>query len=197
MSRSERSTRTRILDAALTLLADSDGTGVRMSDIARAAGVSRQAVYLHFANRADLLTAATLRLDEVKDSDARLAASRAATSGEARLAAFIEAWSGYLPEIYPIARALLAMRDEDAEARAAWDKRMRDMREGCEAAVVALERDGTLNPVFEPEAAVDLLWTLLSVRNWEHLTQTCGWSQEAYRDGIAGLARESLVRGRG
>ena len=51
----------RILDAALALLRE--GGPVRMSDIAKAAGVSRQAVYLHFPTRAQLLIAAARRLD--------------------------------------------------------------------------------------------------------------------------------------
>ena len=76
MSSDNSKTRTRILQAALKLLEASQGQGVRMADIAKQAGVSRQAVYLHFSTRAELLIATTLYLDEVKGSDARLAASR-------------------------------------------------------------------------------------------------------------------------
>ena len=54
MSSENSETRTRILKAAWTLLEASRGRGVKMGDIASAAGVSRQAVYLHFATRADL-----------------------------------------------------------------------------------------------------------------------------------------------
>jgi AcrR family transcriptional regulator len=61
-----------------------------MGDIASMAGISRQAVYLHFASRTDLLVAATQYLDEVLEVDRRLAPSRAATSGVERLALFIE-----------------------------------------------------------------------------------------------------------
>ena len=105
MSREITDTRSRILDATWQLLEASQGTGVRMSDIAKQAQVSRQALYLHFENRSELLIATTRHLDEVKDIDQRLAASRNAKSGIARLEAFIDAWGNYIPEIYGIARA--------------------------------------------------------------------------------------------
>ena len=104
MSRETNETRTRILDAAWKLLEASRGSGVRMSDIAKAAGISRQAVYLHFPTRAELLIATTRHLDEVKGVDARLAASRNAATGRERLDAFIEAWGDYIPEINGVAK---------------------------------------------------------------------------------------------
>jgi len=198
MSSEKTDTRTRLLRATLDLLEASQGQGaggeVRMSDIAKRAGISRQGLYLHFATRAELLIATTFYVDELKGSEQRLAASRAATSGLARLDAFIEAWGGYIPEIYPMARALLAMRDSD-EAAAAWDQRMQDMREGCEAAVEALARDGRLASDQSPRQATDLLWTMLSVRNWEQLTRQCGWSNDAYVAALKSMARRVFVAG--
>jgi AcrR family transcriptional regulator len=186
-------TRTRILQATRELLEAGLGRGVRMSDIARHAGISRQAVYLHFPNRAELLIATTFYLDEVKESDARLAASRSASSGVERLDAFIEAWGGYIPEIYGIGRALIAMSDTDEAAAAAWSQRMQDVREGCEAAVLALAEDGHLNQDHSPEQATDLLWTLLSVATWEQLTITCAWPQARYIETMKLLAHKALV----
>lgn len=191
MSRKNEHTRTRILKAALALL--ESGTAVRMSDIARAAGISRQALYLHFPNRADLLIAATRYLDEISDTDAKLAASRSARRGTERLDAYIEAWGNHIPEVYGVARALLAMRDSDAEAATAWTNRMAAMREGCEAAVRMLARDRDLNPRYGEDQATDLLWTLLSVRGWELLRLECGWSQEAYVAEMKVVARAVLL----
>lgn len=191
MSSKNPKTRTRILDAAWKLL-ETGGSKVRMSDIAKAAGVSRQAVYLHFPSRAELLLATTRHIDEEKDVDARLAASRAATSGSDRLELFIEAWGSYIPEIYGVGRALMAMQDDDEEVRRAWDDRMRAVRHGCKAAVQALAADGTLRPELTADTATDLLWTLVSVRNWEQLTRQVGWSQEDYLERIKDLAARAL-----
>ncbi len=55
MSSENIETRTRILDATVRMLEEQGGRGVRMGDIAKAAGISRQAVYLHFSSRAELL----------------------------------------------------------------------------------------------------------------------------------------------
>lgn len=192
MSSPSRPTRTRILNAAWKLL-EAGGRSVRMSDIAKEAGVSRQAVYLHFPSRAELLIATTRFVDEEKDVDARLAPSRAATSGPDRLARFIEAWGNYIPEIYGVASALMAMQDTDDEARQAWSGRMQAVREGCGAAVAAIEADGRLASGFDRRTATDLLWTLLSVRNWEQLTQQCGWPQERYVTEMKRLASRALL----
>ena len=64
MSSQDIETRTRILQASVRLLEAQRGQSVRMGDIAREAGISRQAVYLHFASRAELLEATTQYLDE-------------------------------------------------------------------------------------------------------------------------------------
>ena len=192
MSSENPATRIRILDAAWTLL-ETGGSKVRMSDIAKEAGVSRQAVYLHFPSRTDLLIATTRHIDAANDVDARLAASRAAGSGAERLALYVAAWGGYIPEIYGVGRALMAMQDSDPEARRAWDDRMQAMRHGCAAAVRALAEEGSLRPDLDETRATDLLWMLLSVRNWEQLTQEAGWSQEDYLAGLQDLARRALL----
>lgn len=184
-------TRERILKTALELL--EQGGSLRMSDIARQAGVSRQALYLHFRSRAELLVEATRYQDLLFDSDARLAPSRAAATGVERLDAFVSAWGAYLPRIGNAARTLLYLRETDDEARAAWDQRMQDMREGCEAAVLALARDGDLAPGLTPEQATDLLWTILSFRTWEHLTAECGWTEAQAADGLLTMARGVLL----
>lgn len=194
MSSDSDPTRTKILKATLNLLEAGKGKGVRMTDIAKAAGISRQAVYLHFESRADLFIETTLYMDRLKDTDARLAPSRAARTGIDRLDAFVDAWTSYIPEIYPMARAMLILKETDSEAEKAWSQRMEDMREGCEAAIDALARDKNLSGAMPPKQATDFLWTLLSIRNWEHLTQDCGWPQKRYRQHIKATARTLFVK---
>lgn len=196
MSSGRPETRIRILKASLELLEASQGAqgaDVRMTDIARSAGVTRQALYLHFATRAELLIATTHYLDDLKGIEDRLQVSRAARTGTERLEAFIDAWGSYIPEIYGVAKALLAMKDTDEAAANAWDKRMQDVREGCEAAIKALKRDGMLSPDHSARQATDILWTMLSVRNWEQLTIACGWSQKKYVETLKSMARSILV----
>ena len=192
MSSDPINTKSRILDVTWNLLENGDKT-VRMSDIAKAAGISRQALYLHFPNRAELLVATTRHIDVVKNVDARLERSRSATSGVERLHAFIEGWGGYIPQIHGMSVALRAMRSTDKEAAAAWNDRMKAVRHGCEAAVQAISLDGSLTRDLTEEAATDLLWTLLSVENWERLVKDCGWTQSAYEKTIKQTAEAALL----
>ncbi|MEO1001271.1 MAG: TetR/AcrR family transcriptional regulator [Pseudomonadota bacterium] len=193
MSSTPADTRTRILGATLSALAG--GEAARVADIAKAAGISRQALYLHFPTRADLLIAAARHLDALRDVDARLAESRAAATGQARLDAFVAAWGAYIPEIHGVATALRALQDRDAAARAAWDDRRAAIRDGCAAAVAALARDGALAPEFSDEEATDLLAALLSVETWEALVPGAGWSQERFIAAMQAAAARLIVQG--
>src|SRR5262245_3704568 len=84
-------TRERILAATWKLMEKSRDLQVRIADIAAAAGVSRQAVYLHFGNRANLLLAAVQYRDRISpvQTIAR-AAEEDAVPGA--LANFVTAW---------------------------------------------------------------------------------------------------------
>jgi len=195
MSSENIETRTRILDATVRMLEEHGGRGVRMGDIAKATGISRQAVYLHFASRTELLVAATRYLDEVLDVDRRLAPSRAARSGVERLALYIDCWGHYIPDIYGVAKALLLARDTDEAAAAAWNDRMLAMREGCRAAIELLHSDGDLAPEWTPKKATDALWTMLLVPNWENLTSECGWSTGQYVRWMKMVAKRTFVAG--
>ncbi len=193
MSSENIETRTRILEATVQMLEGGGGRGVRMGDIATAAGISRQAVYLHFASRTELLVAATKYLDEVLGSDRRLAPSRAATSGVKRLELYIESWGRYIPQIYNVAKGLMLAQDTDEAAAAAWKDRMLAMRDGCRAAVEALHADGSLASEWTPRKATDALWTMLLVPNWENLTIECGWSTQQYIRWMKTLAKRTFV----
>ncbi len=164
-----------------------------MGDIAKATGISRQAVYLHFKSRTELLVAATRYVDEKLDVDSRLAPSRAAATGIERLRLYIECWGNYIPEIYGVGKALMTARDTDEAAAAAWQDRMLAMRDGCRAAIDALYADGTLAPGWTRPKATDALWTLLLVPTWENLTIECGWSTKQYVRFMSDLARQMFV----
>jgi AcrR family transcriptional regulator len=194
MSSETNETRTRILEATVRMLEEHGGRGVRMGDIAKETGISRQAVYLHFASRAELLSATTKYRDDLLDLDRRLVPSRTAKSGVKRLALYIEFWGNYVPEVYSVAKALLLAQDTDEAAAAAWQARMLAMRDGCRAAIEALHSDGNLAPEWTPKRATDVLWTMLLVPNWENLTGECGWSTQQYVHGMKTLAERTFVK---
>jgi AcrR family transcriptional regulator len=195
MSSSELETRTRILEATRRLMEERRGRGVRMRDIAEAAGISRQAVYDHFGSRAKLLVATTHYVDEVRGLKERRHRFEVATIGVERLEAYVEFWGNYIPEVYGMAKALMVARETDEAAAAAWDDRMSAVRESCRRTIEALHRDGMLAPEWSRDVAVDLMWTILSIRNWEQLTTECGWSTNQYVSRMQKLLKRTFVRG--
>jgi len=189
---SSEQTKTRILETTWKVLETRINKN-RMSDIAKAVGISRQALYLHYPTRAELLIATTKHIDKVKKVNQRLELSRAAGSGIERLHFFIKAWGGYIPEIHGISVALRNMRENDKAAAEAWDERMQAVRHGCQAAVRAIEKDGKLKSDLSEQVATDILWTLLTVENWERLVLDCTWSQSEYEIKMIELAEIVLL----
>ena len=190
---SSEQTKTRILETTWKVL-ETRSDKNRMSDIATAVGISRQALYLHYPTRAELLIATTKYIDYVKKVDQRLELSRTARTGIQRLHAFIRAWGGYIPEIHGMSVALRNMRENDKAAAEAWDDRMQAVRHGCQAAVIAIAKDGKLKSDLSEQIATDLLWTLLTVENWEKLVLDCAWSQLTYEDKMIELAEAVLLK---
>ncbi|MEL6966239.1 MAG: TetR/AcrR family transcriptional regulator [Pseudomonadota bacterium] len=194
MSRDPNPTREKILRTTWSLLEEKGAEAVRMADIAKAAKVSRQAVYLHFPTRADLLIATARFLDETFNVEDRLAPSRTATQGADRLDAWVEGWGNYIPKIAGVAAALIAMADKDPAAAAAWKDRMDAVRQGCAAAIEALVKDDQLVDTLKPSQATDLLFAIQSVPIWQNLREERGWSQEDYIAHIKHTARASLIK---
>ena len=193
MSRDNTETRIRILKATVDTLEKHGGRGVRMGDIAKATGISRQAVYLHFTSRADLLTAAFLYLGDELNVDRRLAPSRSAKTGEERMERYIEFWGNFLPEIYGVVKALMTAQDTDEAAAAAWRDRMLAMHHGCRAVIDALHADGKLASDWTRPEATDALLALLQVPSWEYLTIECGWSNAEYIRRMTSMAKRAFV----
>ena len=195
MSSKNLETREKILQATARKLVEHGGKGVRMADVAKETGISRQAVYLHFKSRTDLLIATTQYVGDQLDVEGRLAASRAATSGVERLKLYIEFWGDFLPEIYGVGKALMMVQDSDDDAAAAWRDRMEAMRDGCRAAIDALIADDQLADGWTRKDAIDAFWTMLLVPNWEALTIDCGWSKKKYTRHMRLIAERTFVRG--
>lgn len=183
-SESEIDTKTRILEATWRLMEANRGQGISMGEIAKASGISRQAVYLHFPSRTELMIATSHYVDEIKGLNERLKQLESVASGSELLARSVEVWGNYIPEIYGLAKAMLMSRDTDEATAAAWDNNMGCLRDLCREIIKALDAEGRLAAEWSTELtqtdAIELLWTMLSINNWEQLTMECGWSNEQY-----------------
>jgi AcrR family transcriptional regulator len=194
MSSDESETKIRILNETWRMMERNRGQGVRLEDVARAAGISRQAVYLHFHSRAALLIATARYVDQIHGIDERLADFRQAKGGRETLHAYVDFWGNYIPEVYGLAKALLAARERDKAAAAAWDDRMNAMHNGCRCVIECLERELLLAPWWTITEAVDMMWGMLSVTLWENLTIERGWSQRQYIDRMQVALQHALEK---
>src|SRR3954471_10173805 len=100
-----RDTRGAILDAARTSFERQGYFATGLEAVAKRAGVSRQAIYLHFTSKADLLQALHERVNEQDVAPAFVPVWSAETS-RAALDAWVEACSQAIPKILAIANAL-------------------------------------------------------------------------------------------
>lgn len=195
MSSGRVETRQAILEAALQLFTERDPSDVRMVDIAKVAGVTRQAVYLHFGSRTGLLVSLVQYVDE-KEGLGELARPiwEASTAAEA-LERFVFVNAAYNPRIYPIVRALLSNRYADDAIAAAWEDRMRHRWDACHGLLLRLKKEGRLALVddVDVEEAADMLWTLTSHQVWEQLVIDRAWSAEQYRQYLGFVVRRVFV----
>ncbi len=170
-------TRAQILDAAWALISEK-GADVSLSEIAKKVGVTRQALHLHFGKRGGLLIAMVRRADERANIIEAFTDNLSETDPALRLEKHIDIWLDFLPEIYPVARDLVRLRDTDPDASAAWEDRMSHLRKLTQALTGTLEADGVLNPNWTSKDAADYLWTMLSLQSWDLLTRDCAWPED-------------------
>jgi AcrR family transcriptional regulator len=186
-------TRERILAATWKLMEKSRDLQVRIADIAAAAGVSRQAVYLHFGNRANLLLAAVQYRDRISpvQTIAR-AAEEDAVPGA--LANFVAAWFEHVPRIEPVAHLLSAASQTDPEAKVAWEDRMSLLRRLIGVLTKRLAAGRVLKSEWTAERAADWIWHRTHLDGWRHLVGERGWDAAEYGRRVrASLERDLLL----
>jgi AcrR family transcriptional regulator len=186
-------TRERILAATWKLMGESRDLQVRIADIAAAAGVSRQAVYLHFGNRANLLLAAVQYRDSKSPTETIKRAAEEDPVPEA-LANFIRRWFEHIPRIEPLAHLLSAASQTDPEARLAWEDRMALLRRHSLTLAKRLAAGGFLKPEWTPKQAADWIWHRTHLDGWRHLVGERGWSPAEYGRRVSMSLLQDLVR---
>jgi AcrR family transcriptional regulator len=193
MSSKKTDTRERILKTTWKLMEQRRGQDVHIRDIAKAVGISRQAVYLHFASRTELMIATMDYVDKVKGLDKRLDQLKTITSAIDLLEAYIEVWGNHIPEIYGLAKAMMKTRDSDEAIAAAWNSSMGCLLGVCQETIEALDREGILAQEWSRKEATEMLFTMLSVTNWEQLIMECGWSITQYIHWMTTLAKRTFI----
>jgi AcrR family transcriptional regulator len=172
-------TRARILDTAWRLARERGLAAVTIAEIAAAAGVSRQLVYVHFSSRGGLLVAMTRHQDARSGFRGRALATRE-LEPVAALEALVRAWLDYVPEILVVAQELEAALLTGGEAAAAWRDRMGELRDAFRFAIGRVAGAGALAPDWSLDAAADWVWARCQPSNRVHLVAERGWDDDEY-----------------
>lgn len=194
MNFDKKETKKDILEATWHLLEENQGLGVRMSDIAKRAGVSRQAVYLHFPTRTDLMIATIAYIDQVKGLNERLERLYNSANGAEMIDATVDVWGNYIPEIYGISKAFLLTKDNDEAAAVAWRSILDCLKDAVRSVVLYLKKEGTFTKKLQVEEAVDIFFIQISVQNWEQFIIDCGWTQDQYINNTKIVLKRVLLK---
>lgn len=181
MSTKRDETRARLLDVARRLLVERGYHGVTIDEIAKVAGVSRQAVYAyHFGSKSEFLIALLDHVDAVEGIAELLLPSGSAPSGVDALREAVAANAEFERRVNDVATVLEAARRTDDPAAAAWTDRMARKRAGIGRLVSRLADEGDLRPDWTIEAAADLAYALTSSQVFDVLVTERGWSVDDY-----------------
>ena len=167
-------TRSRILDAAWGLVAGRGRADVTMGEVADAVGISRQALYLHFPNRASMLLAMVQDFDD-RNIDWPLLEGFRSSSPVDGLDAVVRWWLGYLPALLPIATALEAAALTGEDGSAAWSDRMGHLRDEFGLHLARVEAAGALAPGWTVATASDWVWARTHPAVWHALAEERDW----------------------
>src|SRR5271165_5610572 len=184
-------TRVRILGTAREIT-EKQGAAPTMAALARAVGISRQALYLHFPDRAQLLLALVAHIDEREQLPVGIAAVTQAADAAGAIRAWAHMQTWHNPKIAALARALDDTRHADPSASAAWADRTGDRMGSAIFIVERLRAEGRLDPAWTPTEAAALLWALTSFHVWDDLVNDAQIAPDRYIEIITATALSAL-----
>ncbi len=185
-------TRQRILAEAWELV-ERGGSEVTLAEIAKGAGVSRQALYLHFGDRSGLFVALVDHVDLSLGSTEIRAHVFGAPSGAETLRRWVEALSWYTGKIDWLTQILEWGQYEDEALAAGWRNRMNRRRDLTLGVAERIADEGRLADGWTTAEAADLIYAITMPGPWRELTREVGWSEEEYAERVWRLLQTSLL----
>ncbi len=194
MSSGRLDTRTAILTAARELFEEQGYHGAALEAVAKRAGVSRQAIYLHFASKAELLTAlhAYIYETDVAPTLERHPIWTAPTALDG-LDALIAVDAEVASKVWRIHEALVVARRHHAEV----DDTLRPREADRYAEIVRLGRwlkkERCLPPRMRVGTFADIMWGLTSLGTFQNLVIERGWSVDHFVAWVRQTMRAQLA----
>ena len=184
-----------IVQAAWTMARDEGIASLTMSKIAKAAGLTRQAVYWHFQSRTNLLFEVAQFNDRQLEGAEIVFNGLAEVSGAESLAAMLKVWLNSLPAAGPLLLALYSASLADDEAREALQARMKGLRDVIEEVFLKrIRAEGQLRDGVDITEAACFIYVMASPPSWQQITQCLGWNHDFYVDYVIGKVLELYVQ---
>lgn len=192
-SAAPRPTRTLILEAARVLFEELGYHDAGLGAIAKRAGVSRQAIYLHFPSKAELLTALHLHVfaTDVVPALERHSASGAVSALDA-LDAVIAVDVEVVSKVWRIHESLQVARVQHPEVEATLRPREEERYGELLALGRRLKREGALPSSVSVRTFADMVWGLINVGTYRSLVVERGWSLEKFEQWVRHTMRLHL-----
>jgi AcrR family transcriptional regulator len=149
----------RCVEAANTLLADSNTPELKMGDVARRAGITRQTIYNLFGSKAEFIEAVFDDLARTGGMES-MAAAMQQRDPETRLSAMVMTFARFWATSRTVTRHIRAMATTDLDLRDAIRARDERRRAACQHVLRGFSE--TLSTDGDQSLRVDLLWTITS-----------------------------------
>ena len=188
-----RRTRDALLAATRALLEEQGFEALTMAAVADRAGVTRRAVYLHFASRGELVAALFDYVSDAEGLHASIAGVRAAPDAVSAL----DEWARHLARFHPkalaVTRAIERVHSDDPDAAAHRRRYLTEQLDVCRWIIRRLDEEGRLAPAWTAETGSEMLWALISTDMLERLLVERRWSRKALGERLGVLLRSTFV----
>ncbi|RFU43087.1 TetR/AcrR family transcriptional regulator, partial [Actinomadura logoneensis] len=188
-----RRSRAALLRAVREIVETEGVPAATMAAVAERAGVSRRAVYLHFASRADLITALFDHVNEEEDLEGRFAPVAEAPDARTALTVFAHRHAEFTARTLAVSRAVERVAHTDPDAARHWETVLYWRRESNRALVRRLSDEGALAPHWTVETATDMLLALISNGVGETLLVERGWPVERVGEHMAAVLTSAFL----
>jgi AcrR family transcriptional regulator len=188
-----RRTRAALMAAARQILEEHGFDALTMSALARQAGVTRRAVYLHFESRADVVDALFSYIAESEGLHDSVNQVWAAPDSVAALDEWARHFTRYHSKVLPVDRAVHRVHRNDADAAQHRRKVLAAKSANCRRIAEWLKRDGRLAEPWTVGTASDMLMALTTSDVLETLITDRRWSKQRFTEHYAALLRHTFV----
>jgi AcrR family transcriptional regulator len=188
-----RRTRASLLAAARTILDEHGFEELTTTAVAERAGVTRRAVYLHFASRTDLISALFDHVASAEGLERSMLKVHQAPDALSALDEWAAHLARYHPKVLPVDRALQRVWHTDPDAAQHRKRVVAEKLSNCRHLAERLADEGRLADEWSVASATDMLFALISSDMIEALLVDRHWSERRLAAHLALLFRSTFA----